>query len=139
VNQSTPLHQRPVHGPLTSALETIEINRAGREKENLAYPVQVIRLDNSLTIVALGSEVVIDYALRLKSELTEEAGPDVWVAGYSNLYDGYIPSRRVQSEGGYESEDRPWDATIEERIVSKVHELADRLKNAGDSRTGVQN
>ena len=50
-----------------------------------------------------------------------------WVAGYSNVMEGYIPSRRVLLEGGYEAESRPWNPTLEERIVAKVHELYGRL------------
>ena len=37
------------------------------------YPVQVWRLGDQLTWVALGGEVVIDYALRLKKELAGKA------------------------------------------------------------------
>jgi hypothetical protein len=41
--------------------------------------------------------------------------------------EGYIPSRRVLVEGGYEAESRPWNPMLEERIVAKVHELYARL------------
>jgi hypothetical protein len=75
--------------------------------------------------VALGSEVVVDYSLRLKRELGGDAA--VWVAGYSNDYTGYIPSLRVLKEGGYEAQ-AGWADTVEERIVGKVHELYRRLK-----------
>jgi neutral ceramidase len=75
----------------------------------------------------LSSETVVDYSLRLKSELGHPSGPVVWVAGYSNVMEGYIPSRRVLLEGGYEAESRPWNPTLEERIVAKVHELYSRL------------
>ena len=78
-------------------------------------------------IVALASETVVDYSLRLKGELSRANGPTVWIAGYSNTMTGYIPSRRVLLEGGYEAESRPWQPTLEERIVKKVHELYDRL------------
>ena len=47
----------------------------------------------------------------------------VWVAGYSNVYSGYIPSRRVLLEGGYEARSRPWNPSLETRIVRKVHDL----------------
>ncbi|KKL21123.1 hypothetical protein LCGC14_2448630, partial [marine sediment metagenome] len=40
--------------------------------------------------------------LRLKRELSEPDGPAIWVAGYSNLYDNYIASKRVIEEGGYD-------------------------------------
>ena len=77
-------------------------------------------------IVALGNEVVVDYSLRLKSELTRPDGPAIWVAGYSNVYSGYVPSRRVLLEGGYEAQSRPWQPDLEERIVGKVHQLVNR-------------
>jgi hypothetical protein len=70
---------------------------------------------------------VVDYSLRLKSELQSPSGPAIWIAGYSNVMEGYIPSRRVLLEGGYEAESRPWQPTLEERIVAKVHELYSRL------------
>lgn len=97
------------------------------------YPVQVVRFGDAITLVALGGEVVVDYALRLKKEL---AGPAVWVAGYSNDVMGYIPSVRILKEGGYEAvgamrfsttHPGPWAESTEERIVGKVHELNRKL------------
>ena len=97
------------------------------------YPVQVVQFGDAVTMVALGGEVVVDYALRLKKEL---AGPTVWVAGYSNDVMAYIPSLRVMKEGGYEAggamrfsttHPGPWAESTEERIVSKVHELNRKL------------
>lgn len=127
VNQSTVRHQRPIHGPLSSALETVDLEFATPDRPDFAYPVQVIRFGNDLMLVALGNEVVVDYALRLKGELTKPDGPAIWVAGYSNVYSGYVPSRRVLLEGGYEARSRPWNPTLEERIVGKVHELVKQL------------
>lgn len=123
VNQSTPLHQRAVHGPLHSRLETVDLHFSTPDREPFPYPVQVIQFGSDLTLVALGTEVVVDYALRIKDELTRPQGPTVWVAGYSNVYSGYIPSRRVLAEGGYEAS-RPYELDVEERIVTKVLELA---------------
>jgi neutral ceramidase len=128
-NQSTPRHQQPLEGPLRVALETVELKFAESDRPPVAYPVQVVQFGDALTMVALGSEVVIDYALRLKDELGEHGGPAVWVAGYSNFYDGYIPSRRILLEGGYEAQSRPWAPTLEERIVAKTHELVERLRD----------
>ncbi len=127
VNQSKPLHQRPIHGSLSSVLETVDLEFVTPDRADFAYPVQVIRFGDDLTLVALGTEVVIDYALRLKRELTQPDGPAIWVAGYSNVYAGYIPSERVLLEGGYEANSRPWKPTLEERIVGKVHELIKRV------------
>ena len=66
------------------------------------YPVQAVRFGNAPAWVALGGEVVIDYQLRLKSEFGADK---VVVLGYSNDVMGYIPSQRVQREGGYEAGD----------------------------------
>jgi hypothetical protein len=97
-----------------------------------SYPAQVVRL-GGLTLVALAGETVVDYSLRLKREL---AGQPLWVAGYSNDVMGYIPSARVRREGGYEGGDAmrygslpgPWNESVEERIVGKVHELLDKVR-----------
>lgn len=92
------------------------------------YPIQLLRLGNELTLVALGGEVVVDYSLRLQKEIRD---PVVWVAGYSNDVMTYIPSQRVWEEGGYEAGDAMkyhyfparWASGIEEVIVRTVHEL----------------
>ena len=126
VNQRTLRHQHPVRGPLSCALDTVDLEFATPDRPNFAYPVQVIRFGNDLMLIALGNEVVVDYSLRLKDELTQPDGPAIWVAGYSNVYDGYIPSRRVLLEGGYEAKSRPWKPTLEEHIVGKAHELVEQ-------------
>ena len=128
VNQRTQRHQRSVNGPLQFALETVDLKFAVSDRPDFPYPVQAIRFGNDLTLIALGTEVVVDYALRLQSELSRSDGPAIWVAGYSNVYSGYIPSRRVLLEGGYEARSRPWDPDLEERIVKKVHSIVRELK-----------
>ncbi|QDS94540.1 Neutral ceramidase precursor [Roseimaritima multifibrata] len=126
-DQKTPRHQRPIHGNLSVVNETVDLEYTTAGREDFAYPIQVIRFGDDLMLIALGSEVVVDYALRLKSELAKPDGPAIWVAGYSNAYNGYIPSKRVLKEGGYEALSRPWKLTLEERIVDKVHELVGQL------------
>jgi neutral ceramidase len=95
------------------------------------YPVQVLRFGDALTMITLGGEVVVDYALRLKRELT---GAPLWVAGYSNDVMGYIPSLRVLREGGYEGggamryvravpHPGPWSEEIESIIFETVRRL----------------
>ena len=92
--------------------------------------MQVVQFGADLTLVAIAGEVVVDYSLRLKRELTGDAA--VWVAGYSNDVFGYLGSRRVIAEGGYEGGDantrilnHPGRFTLdaEERVVAKVHVL----------------
>ena len=90
------------------------------------YPVACWRLGNEVRFIALGGEVVVDYALRLKGELK---GRQTWVAGYANDVMAYIPSRRVLSEGGYEGGGAmvyyglpaAWSLDMEETIVHEVH------------------
>ena len=104
-------------------------------KLRTTYPtlVQVVQFGQDLTMVALPGEVVVDYSLRLKSEL---AGPSVWVAGYSNDVFGYLPSVRVLTEGGYEgggamrytSFPGPFKPSVESIIIEKVHELAQKTQ-----------
>ena len=111
-----------------------EINQKGAIRTTYPYLVQVVRFGGDLTMVALAGEVVVDYSLRLKSELPGRA---VWVAGYSNDVFGYIPSARVLREGGYEAGDAmrytdlpgPFAPSVEERIVAKVHELVKKTQN----------
>jgi neutral ceramidase len=114
-----------VEGPLRSAYEEVSLAYEKAERPPHSYPVQVIKFGDALTLVTLGSEVVVDYSLRIKRELAGPAG--VWVAGYSNDYSGYIPSERIQEEGGYEAA-TGWARRIEEIIVGKVHELHGRLE-----------
>ena len=104
----------------------------GTVARSYPLPVQVVQFGQDLTLVAIGGEVVVDYALRLKREL---AGPGrVWVAGYSNDGYAYIGNRRVIEEGGYEgysanlrTHPGPWAPAAEEAIIAKVHEIRGRL------------
>ncbi len=114
------VNPRPVAGPIRAAYEEIKLSYASNKREDHDYPVQVIRIGKDLTLITLGSEVVVDYSLRFKREFAGEAG--VWVAGYSNDYTGYMPSLRVLKEGGYEAA-AGWADDVEDRIVKKVHEL----------------
>ena len=83
-------------------------------------------LGDEVQFISLGGEVVIDYAVRLKSELR---GTNTWVAGYSHDVMAYIPSGRVLREGGYEGGGAMvyyglptiWAPTVEDEIVNEVH------------------
>ncbi len=105
-----------------------ELNAGRSIPATYSYPIEVWQLGDELTFVALGGEVVVDYALRLKTSHGEKT---TWVAGYSNDVMAYIPSRRVLTEGGYEgggamvyySLPSPWSPTVEESIVKAVDGL----------------
>lgn len=103
-----------------------------RPIHRVAYPVQAFRWDRSLTLVALGGEVVVDYALRLKREYV---GEPLIVVGYSNDVMGYIPSERVLREGGYEADQSmvyyglpaPFTARVEEQVFEAIRRVMMRV------------
>ena len=128
-DQDPSRHQRPVTGLVRAAFERVDLPFADTARPPHPYPVQVIRLGDDILLVALGMETTVDYSLRIKAEFTVADGPAVWVAGYSNDYPGYIPSRRVLLEGGYEAEQTgPWDPGIEEKIMATVRKLVERTR-----------
>jgi hypothetical protein len=93
-------------------------------------PIQVVRFGDELLLIALSGEPVNDYAHRCKSDLIGIV-PQIWVAGYCNDMFGYVPTRRIQLEGGYEGGranlwswvPAPFDETVEPRVVDAVHRL----------------
>jgi neutral ceramidase len=97
-----------------------------------SYPVHAWRLGDQMTVIGMGAETVVDYALRFK----EDFGKGTWVCGYADDMISYIPSHRVWKEGGYEGGSnlyeygRPayrWAEGIEDRIATSVHKLVKRV------------
>ena len=68
----------------------------------------------------------------------ESSGTTLWVVAYCNDVFGYVPSVRVLREGGYEAGGAmrftrfpgPFAPSVEERIISKSHELVRRVRGA---------
>ena len=93
-------------------------------------PFQALRFGRQLLLIALPGEPVNDYAHRFKREFAAP-GRRVWVAGYCNDMFGYLPTQRIQLEGGYEGGranlwswiPAPFDQTVEERVVEVVRRL----------------
>jgi putative membrane-bound dehydrogenase-like protein len=89
-------------------------------------PIQSWQFGDSLAIVFLPGETVVDYSLRLKRELDAQR---VWINGYANAACGYVPSERVLNEGGYEGGDAmiyydipaPYAPGLEQKIIDAVH------------------
>jgi hypothetical protein len=94
-----------------------------------AYPVQIWKLGKQ-PIMALGGEIVIEYAIELKKLF----GSDIFVMGYANDVMAYIPSETVLKEGGYEGESSKmvygmpakWDDDIQNKILGEIKKLAER-------------
>ncbi|MBR9997928.1 MAG: neutral/alkaline non-lysosomal ceramidase N-terminal domain-containing protein [Cyclobacteriaceae bacterium] len=87
------------------------------------YPVQSWRLGDQI-LVALGGEVVVDYAHKIR----QSWGNELFIAAYANDVMAYIPSVRVLEEGGYEGntsmraygQPSTWAPEIEEKILSEI-------------------
>jgi len=104
------------------------------------YPVEVWRLGEKQLWIALGGEVVVDYAIRFKSRY----GADAWITSYSNDVMAYIPSLRVLREdmvrtNGYEGNTSMmvygmpaprWAEDIEEKIATAVDRLVHRVEES---------
>jgi hypothetical protein len=83
-----------------------------------------------LALVAISGEVVVDYALAIK----RQHGENTWVAGCTDVVFGYLPSRRILREGGYEGggamlyyvRPGPFDDTVEDRVLGRIDELMAR-------------
>jgi neutral ceramidase len=118
--------ERP-QGPWANYLLSVW-DRNGGLAPTYPYPIQAWRLGDEIDWVFLGGEVVVNYALRLKSEIDPRT---TWVASYANDVMGYIPSRRVLAEGGYEGGGARfpyglaavWHPDVERQIINAVHQL----------------
>lgn len=103
-----------------------------REVRQLQYPVQAVRFEKGFTLVALGGEAVVDYALWAQREFPKER---LMVAGYSNDVACYIPTARILKEGGYEAVDSmiyygqpgPFTEEVEPRIQDGVRQVMRRV------------
>ena len=95
-----------------------------------ASPTAVWQFGDDLTFVALSGEVVSAYVPLVRKAL----GPKkLWIAGYSNEVDGYVPDANIVAEGGYESRGLVADigfysAKTQDVLVETVRQLA---KEAG--------
>ncbi len=102
------------------------------------YPIQVWLLGDQ-PVVALGGELLIQYAIKIK----QIYGERTFVFGYSNFVMGYIPSATVLREGGYEGatsqmvygQPAPWHSSIETTILSGVRDVAKRAGLTENSKT----
>jgi len=103
------------------------LDRGAKLPASYSCPLTVWQFGDSLTLVGLSGEVVVDYMVMLEKAL----GPNqLWIAGYCNDVFGYLPSSRVIREGGYEtrglySGSAGWFAPdAEQVVVQRIRELA---------------
>jgi Neutral/alkaline non-lysosomal ceramidase, N-terminal len=110
------------------------LERDGHSPRDYSYPLQAVQLGNTVTLVALGGEVVVGYASQLKQKLGEQS---TWPVGYANDVFAYIPTRQILAEGGYEADRSqiyygmpgPWAPGIEATILDHAIELVKKVRS----------
>jgi putative membrane-bound dehydrogenase-like protein len=106
-------------------VQLVKLDRGEKLATSIDYPIQTWAFGDSLAMVHLPGEVVVDYAARLKAELDRGR---VWLTAYANTNPCYIPSERVLKEGGYEGGGAmvyydvpvPFRPGLEDGIVTEV-------------------
>ena len=119
-------------------------DRMGRIPETYPAPVHLVRFGNELAWVFLGGEVVVDYQIRLLSEV--KSAKHVWVAAYTDDVFAYLASERVRREGGYEVDgsmlyyNRPgrWESGTEEVVIGRIKELEQQTRSLDEPRTPAE-
>lgn len=122
------------------ARRMLELYDQGRPMRSVSLPLQVVRFDKSLTLLAIGGETCVEYALRCKREFPQE---NLVVIGYANDVMCYIPSKNVLLGGGYEPVSSmiyygtpgPFAENVEEVIMTAIHKV---LASVGLQPAGTQ-
>src|SRR6185369_43373 len=97
-----------------------QLDRDGHLPSSHRWQAQAWKIGPDFTLLALGGEVVADYAIRFKRQYGFR---NLWVAGYSNDVFAYIPSLRVWQEGGYEGGGAMIPYGLPARFQSNVEDL----------------
>lgn len=94
--------------------------------DSYSAEVQVMRIGD-LILASIPGEIFVEYALELRSRVTQDTGLPLCLVGYSNGYIGYIVTPRAQRTGGYEASVarvRPGAGrAMIEAAVELVHEI----------------
>ncbi len=116
------------------------LDRGETLERSIRAPMQVVRLGDEVLMILMGGEPVAEWAVRFRQAF---AGPLVWVAGYCNDLCGYLPTRRVMREGGYEGGRANlwsalpafWTEDLEDRIEGSIRRLAERVGKAPNAQS----
>jgi neutral ceramidase len=97
------------------------------------YAIAVWKLGDDLLWISMGGEVPVDYSLKFKAK----CGAGTWVNGFAHDLVCYIPSRRIQQEGGGQEPGHlwgyclpayQWAPDVEDRITAAVDRLVATLR-----------
>jgi hypothetical protein len=116
------------------AITYLELLKAGKPLPAVRLPVAAIRFGDDLTLLAMGGEVVVDYAIKFKRLF---AADHPWTVGYAYEVPCYIPSVRILKEGGYEAQSSliyyglygPFRTRVEDILVKRMMELVGRTRD----------
>ena len=130
------LKERGFEGQLAKFM-LIELNTSGTIPKEVEYPVSAWTFGDKLAIVFLAGEVGVDYSVRLNKELDWSR---LWISAWANAMPGYIPSRRVLQEGGYEpgfsqvyyAKPGPYRPEVEDILIGAVTEMLGQSFAASD-------
>ncbi|MBI3909907.1 MAG: hypothetical protein HY320_03125 [Armatimonadetes bacterium] len=106
---------------------------------SVPFEIQAVSLGDVCPLVCYAGEMVVDYALSLNAR-----HPGAVPVAYCNGSVGYVPSRRIYPEGGYEvdgsypyyAQPAPFRLEVEERIAAATDRLLARLATAGQGGGG---
>lgn len=97
-----------------------------RKETELKAEVQILQVGNVM-FGAIPGELLVEYALEMRSRVKQETGNAFCLVGYANGYIGYIITPRAKETGGYEASVARVDAqagrTLTEAEMNLVHEL----------------
>jgi hypothetical protein len=130
------------------------LDRGEQLLTSYSAPIQVVQFGNELLLIGLSGEPVVDWSHKFKrgagsgergartlgsKSFPARGSPLVWVAGYCNDMFGYLPTRRVQAEGGYEGGranlwswiPAPFTDDVENRVTDAVVRLVQEVGARG--------
>jgi len=92
-------------------------------------PVAVWQFGDDLTLLALSGEVVSDYVPLIQKAVGSDR---LWIAGYANESFGYLPSKKVLAEGGYETRGLIFDTgffapEVEDVVMQTARSLCEQV------------
>jgi hypothetical protein len=141
-----PLHEPPARDELEKGAKSSDFHIRSRAQSYLKIldegkspsasvklPLSAIRIGDDLTFVAMGGEVVVDYATRFKRFF---AADHPWLIGYAYEVPCYIPSVRILKEGGYEADSSliyyglygPFQTNVERILTERMTRLVETLR-----------
>lgn len=97
-------------------------------------PMQAVRLGEQVLWIVMSGETVVDWSHAFKRAFADVA-PLVWVAGYCNDMYGYLPTRRIKNEGGYEGGranlwswvPSPFTLDVEDTVTAAIRRLVTKV------------